>query len=57
MFKCKKCGWVYNPQKGDEKHNIPAGITELPENWICPICKADKSWFIGTYTNTSEKSL
>jgi rubredoxin len=47
-YKCKKCGYIYNPQKGDPDQHIIPGIDfdQLPQEWICPICSADKSFFI-----------
>ncbi|HBD95560.1 MAG: rubredoxin [Spirochaetes bacterium GWF1_31_7] len=52
-YKCKICGWVYDPQKGDIKNGIVPGIdfNQLPADWVCPICKASKEKFI------SQKSL
>ncbi len=47
-YKCKKCGFVYDSQKGDAKNNIKPGtiMDNLPNDWRCPICNADKSFFI-----------
>lgn len=41
------CGYVYNPEEGDPENGIPAGTAfeDLPDNWVCPICGADKSAF------------
>lgn len=36
---CTICGYVYD----DEKEKIP--FSELPDTWVCPICKAGKSAF------------
>ena len=36
---CTICGYVYD----DEKEKVP--FSELPDNWVCPICKAGKSAF------------
>ena len=46
--KCRLCGWVYDPVKGDEKgHIIPmTAFDDLPDDWKCPICKAGKNYFI-----------
>lgn len=46
-YKCPFCGYVYDPEKGDEKHAIPAGcdFDDLPDNWRCPSCGAEKSYF------------
>ena len=36
---CSICGYVYD----DEKEGTP--FQELPDNWVCPLCGADKSAF------------
>lgn len=45
-YKCK-CGWVYDPAKGDPKANIKPGtpFEELPESYKCPECGEGKSVF------------
>ncbi len=47
-YKCKTCGYVYDPVKGDAENNIKPGkkFEDLPENWVCPICGAGKDNFI-----------
>lgn len=46
-YKCLACGYIYDPAAGDPDHNIPAGtgFKDLPEDWTCPVCGADKSSF------------
>lgn len=46
-FKCSVCGYIYDPEKGDDKGVIPEGTAflKLPENWVCPVCGAQKSKF------------
>jgi rubredoxin len=46
-YVCKVCGYVYDPAVGDPENNIPAGTAfeDLPANWVCPDCGADKSSF------------
>jgi rubredoxin len=41
------CGYIYNPEKGDRKGNIPPGtrFEDLPEDWTCPLCGAGKHMF------------
>lgn len=36
---CKICGWIYD----EEKTGIP--FEELPDDWVCPLCKHPKSDF------------
>ena len=46
-YKCSKCGYVYDPEKGDPKQGIEAGIafSDLPEEWKCPRCRKGKEDF------------
>lgn len=46
-YVCKICGYVYDPEKGDPDSNIEPGtpFEELPDDWVCPVCGADKSQF------------
>lgn len=41
------CGYVYDPAEGDAQNNIPAGtpFDNLPEDWVCPVCSAEKEYF------------
>jgi rubredoxin len=44
---CANCGYVYDPEKGDPMNDIPPGTAfdDLPDNWVCPLCYADKDSF------------
>ena len=46
-YRCKLCGYVYNEAKGDPDIGIAPGTKweDLPEDWTCPVCGADKSQF------------
>ncbi|ADH87223.1 rubredoxin [Desulfurivibrio alkaliphilus] len=46
-YECNVCGYIYDPETGDRENGIEPGtaFAELPENWSCPICGADKSQF------------
>lgn len=46
-YVCEVCGYVYDPEKGDPERGIAAGTSfdDLPEDWVCPVCGADKSNF------------
>ena len=46
-YKCTVCGYIYDPEKGDPDSSIIPGIPfeELPDDWVCPVCGADKSFF------------
>lgn len=46
-YECKLCGYIYDPQLGDEDAGIPENtpFEELPEDWVCPLCGAGKEDF------------
>jgi len=47
-WKCRLCGYIYNPENGDPKRKISPGtlFEDLPENWVCPSCGAKKKIFV-----------
>ena len=46
-YRCVLCGWIYDPAKGDPNNGVEAGtpFEEVPEDWTCPLCGADKEHF------------
>jgi rubredoxin len=44
---CVNCGYVYEQDKGDPMGGIVPGTAweDIPEDWICPECGAEKSAF------------
>jgi rubredoxin len=46
-YKCTVCGYIYDPEIGDPDSGIKPGtfFDNLPDNWVCPVCGADKSLF------------
>jgi flavin reductase (DIM6/NTAB) family NADH-FMN oxidoreductase RutF/rubredoxin len=46
-YRCKVCGYVYDPANGDPDSGIIEGTKyeDLPDNWVCPVCGAPKSEF------------
>jgi len=46
-YKCNVCGYIYDPESGDEKGGIQEGTAfeELPKDWTCPVCDTQKSNF------------
>lgn len=46
-FMCDVCGYVYDPEVGDEEHGIAPGtpFEKLPEDWVCPPCSVSKEHF------------
>jgi len=47
QYKCIVCGYIYDPALGDPDGGIKPGTAfeDIPDNWVCPICGADKSQF------------
>lgn len=45
---CTICGYVYDPEVGDEAQGIPPGtpFEDLPDDWECPVCAAAKWAFM-----------
>ena len=46
-YRCTVCGYVYDPAMGDPDGGIAAGTAfeDLPDDWSCPVCGAQKSDF------------
>ena len=46
-YECSMCGYIYDPAVGDEDGGIAPGTAfdKLPEDWVCPLCGAEKSEF------------
>ena len=46
-YTCTVCGYVYDPAKGAPDSGVAAGTAfeDLPEDWVCPMCGADKTLF------------
>lgn len=46
-YVCTACGYVYDPEVGDENADIPPGtpFEDLPDTWVCPLCGAGKGAF------------
>jgi rubredoxin len=46
-YRCTVCGYIYDPALGDPDSNVAPGtpFEKLPDNWVCPVCGADKSLF------------
>ena len=47
VYRCGPCGYLYDPEKGDPEHGIPAGTAfeDLPDDWHCPVCGVSKDMF------------
>jgi len=46
-YKCVICGYIYDPDLGDPNADIPPGVafSDLPFDYICPVCGAGKEEF------------
>ena len=46
-YQCPDCPFLYNEEEGDPDNGISPGtkFEDLPVNWICPICEAEKAGF------------
>lgn len=46
-YVCTVCGYVYDPEVGDPDGGIAPGtpFEDIPEDWVCPTCGAEKSDF------------
>jgi len=38
-WECSACGYVYDEEKEGKK------FEDLPDDWVCPVCGVDKSFF------------
>ena len=47
QYVCSICSYTYDEVKGIPEAGIAPGTRweELPEDWKCPLCRADKSQF------------
>ncbi len=46
-YQCTVCGYIYDPDKGDPDGGIKPGtkFEDIPDDWTCPVCGAEKSQF------------
>ena len=46
-YRCKVCGYIYDPAEGDPDGGIAPGtpFDQIPDDWLCPVCGAPKSEF------------
>ncbi|MGK7897852.1 MAG: rubredoxin [Xenococcus sp. (in: cyanobacteria)] len=44
---CSVCQYEYDPEIGDPDNGIEPGTAfrDLPDDWVCPVCGAEKSDF------------
>lgn len=45
-YQCTICGYVYDEEEGDAESDVPAGTKwEMLNDWVCPVCGAEKEQF------------
>jgi rubredoxin len=46
-YRCKICGYVYDPGRGDPDNGVKPGTSfeDIPDSWVCPACGAPKESF------------
>ena len=44
-WKCRKCGYVYDPAKGAPGVKVNTEFEDVREDFKCPVCDADKHFF------------
>jgi len=46
-YKCGNCGYVYDPEEGDELNGVEQGtdFRGILEGWVCPVCFSAKEEF------------
>jgi len=46
-YVCQVCAYVYDPAVGDPDNGVDPGtpFDKLPDDWVCPVCGADKDSF------------
>ena len=50
-YKCKVCGYIYSPLRGEPHNKIPAGTAfeDLPDTYVCPLCGMQGKGRIGKW--------
>ncbi|MDR2967523.1 MAG: rubredoxin [Methanobacteriaceae archaeon] len=47
-MKCKVCGYIYDPEKGEPRANVEPGteFEDISDDFRCPVCGALKKMFL-----------
>ncbi len=47
-YQCLVCDHIYDPAEGDPDGGIAPGtaFVDIPDDWVCPVCGAEKSDFV-----------
>lgn len=59
VYVCDMCGYVYDPALGDPDNGIAPGtaFSDLPEDWVCPMCGALKNDFSPKEAEVTEEEV
>ncbi len=46
-YVCEVCGYIYDEEQGDPENGVAPGTkwSDVPENWVCPLCGVGKEMF------------
>jgi flavin reductase (DIM6/NTAB) family NADH-FMN oxidoreductase RutF/rubredoxin len=47
-YRCTVCDYIYDPAQGDPDSSVKPDtpFESLPDDWVCPVCGADKTQFV-----------
>jgi rubredoxin len=50
-YRCRLCGYVYSPLRGEPHNGIPRGtpFEDLPDDYLCPVCGQEGKGRIGKW--------
>lgn len=50
-YRCRLCGYIYSPLRGEPHNGIPAGtpFDDLPDDYVCPVCGQQGKGKIGKW--------
>jgi rubredoxin len=50
-YRCRLCGYIYSPLRGEPHNGIPAGTAfeDLPDTYVCPVCGQQGKGRIGKW--------
>ncbi len=50
-YRCRLCGYVYSPLRGEPHNGFPAGtpFEDLPDSYLCPVCGQQGKGKIGKW--------
>lgn len=46
-YQCTACAYIYDEELGDPAEGLAPGtrFEDIPDDWVCPDCGVDKSYF------------